>query len=80
MTTVVTDWLYIARACSADEPAFIIRSVKSCAPTTVTPKARMSSPRAADARAARANRVAIPRRRIRVAVPARRQPASGAER
>ena len=47
MTTVVTDWSYIARACSAESPALIISSVKAWPPTTTTPTTRISRPIAA---------------------------------
>ena len=61
ITTTVTDWSYIARAWSAESPASTMSAVKTSAPTTVTPIARMATPTAADARAARAMRTAIPR-------------------
>ena len=62
MTTVVTDWSYIARACSAESPALIISSVKAWPPTTTTPTTTISSPIAAAARAARAIRIGDPAR------------------
>ncbi len=61
MTTTVTDSSYIARAWSAESPASTIRAVKTSAPTTATPTARMIRPTAADASAASAIRAAIPR-------------------
>ena len=60
MTTVVTDSSYIARACSAESPASIISAVKMSAPTTATPTARITSPTAAEARAASAIRTGDP--------------------
>ena len=57
MTTVVTDWSYIAWAWSAESPASTIRAAKTSAPTTVTPMATMADARrAAEASAARAIR------------------------
>ena len=61
MTTVVTESSYMSRACSAESPASIISSVKTSAPTTATPTARMTRPTAALAIAARAIRAASPR-------------------
>ena len=60
-TTVVTDSSYIAWAWSAESPASTISARKISAPTTVTPMARMPRPTAAEASAARAIRVAMPR-------------------
>ncbi len=47
MTTVVTESSYISWACSAESPASTIRAVKTSAPTTATPTARITSPTAA---------------------------------
>ena len=60
-TMVVTELSYMSRACSAESPASTIRAVKTSAPTTATPTARMTSPTAALAMAARAIRPARPR-------------------
>src|SRR6478752_10537772 len=60
-TTVVTDSSYIFWAWSAESPASTMSWRKISRPTTVMPMARIVSPSAAEASAASAIRVAMPR-------------------
>src|SRR5262245_41115999 len=70
-TTVVTDSPYMAWAWSAESPASTISAWNSCRPTTVIPIATIATPTAADASAASAIRVAIPRPLTKPSTPRR---------